>query len=355
MHDADSVLLALIEATNELEERRLRDELLLEYAAPVIRQTLRQRLRLHSGYSGPHPPDAEDLFNDVIVKLIEKLSELRANPEKHGIRNFSLYVARVTANACNDYLRNRKQERHRLKHKLRNLLDRHPDFRVWKGENNTILCGLSVWENQGSALIESISSQPTEELVERLRIVTFARKHPGDLPLSKIAAEALKLTGQTVELNQLVEIVADFQGIRDRLPESLDAVESGLSRSLTDAAPQSDSLIEGRESLRLYWEEVKKLPADQRNTICLSFEDESGEDLFSLLVDAGIATLPELAAEFGLPSEQFGKLWVRVPMMDNTELAEYLGATRQQVSLWRFRAQSRLRKWLTERKNKIQP
>jgi RNA polymerase sigma factor (sigma-70 family) len=349
MHDADSVLLALIEATNELEERRLRDKLLLEYAAPVIRQTVRQRLRLHSGYSGSHPPDTEDLFNDVIVKLIEKLSELGAHPSKRGIRNFSLYVARVTANACNDYLRGRKQERHRLKHKLRNLLDRHSDFRVWKGENNAILCGLAVWKSLDSTLIQSIPLEQTEEVVEKLRTIIFTRKAPQELPLSKVAVETLKLIGQAVELDQLVEIIANFQGVKDRLPESLDAVEGGLSQRLTDAAPRSDSLIEGRESLRQYWEEVKKLPADQRNTICLSFEDESGEDLFSLLVDAGIATIPELAREFGLSSEQFDELWMRVPMLDNTELAGYLGATRQQVSLWRFRAQSRLRKWLTDR------
>lgn len=349
MHDADSVLLALIKATNELEERRLRDKLLLEYAAPVIRQTLRQRLRLHSGYSNPHPPDAEDLFNDVIVKLIEKLSELRAYPAKRGIRNFSLYVARVTVNACNDYLRGRKQERHRLKHKLRNLLDRHSDFRVWKSADNAVLCGMAVWKSQDSVPIQSIPLEQAEEVVEKLRTMTFTRKAPQELPLSTVAVETLKLIGQAVELDQLVQIIADFQGVKDRLPESLDAVESGLSQRLTDATLRSDSLIEGRESLRQYWEEVKKLPADQRNTICLSFEDESGEDLFSLLVDAGIASVPELAAELGLSSEQFDELWIRVPMMDNTELAGYLGATRQQVSLWRFRAQSRLRKWLTSK------
>jgi hypothetical protein len=37
-------------------------------------------------------------------------------------------------------------------------------------------------------------------------------------------------------------------------------------------------------------------------------------------------------------------------MLDNTELAAYLGVSRQQVSLWRFRAQSRLRKWIMSRK-----
>ncbi len=349
MHDADSVLRALIEATNEMEEKRLRDELLLEHAAPVIRQTLRQRLRLHGGSSNYYPPDAEDLFNDVVVRLIEKLSELRAHPSKRGIRNFSLYVVRVAANACNDYLRVRKQERHRLKHKLRNLLDRHPDFRVWKGENNAILCGLTVWKSQDPTLIQSISPEHTEGVLEKLRTIIFTSKAPQDLPLSKVAVETLRLIGQAVELDQLVQIIADFQGVKDRLPESLDVAESGLSQRLTDAAPRTDSLIEGRESLRQYWEEVKKLPTDQRNTICLSFEDESGEDLFSLLVDAKIATIPELAAEFGLSSEQFDELWMRVPMLDNVELAEYLGATRQQVSLWRFRAQSRLRKWVTNR------
>lgn len=349
MHDADSVLRALTETTNELEVKRLRDELLLGHAAPVIRQTLRQRLRLHGGSSNYHPPDAEDLFNDVIVRLIEKLSELRAHPTKRGIRNFSLYVARVAANACNDYLRVRKQERHRLKHKLRNLLDRHPDFRVWKGENNAIFCGLAAWDSLDSALIQSVSPKQTEEVLEKLRSIIFTKKAPQDLPLSKVAVETLRLIGQAVELEQLVQIIADFQGVKDRLPESLDVAESGLSQRLTDTSPRSDTLIEGRESLRQYWEEVKKLPTDQRNTICLSFEDESGEDLFSLLVDAGIATIPELAAEFGLSSEQFDELWMRIPMLDNLELAEHLGATRQQVSLWRFRAQSRLRKWLIDR------
>jgi hypothetical protein len=247
-------------------------------------------------------------------------------------------------------LRGRKQERHRLKHKLRNLLDRHSDFRVWKGENNTILCGLAIWKSLDSALIQSIPLEQTEEVVEKLRTIIFTRKAPQELPLSKVAVETLKLIGQAVELDQLVEIIANFQGVKDRLPESLDVAESGLSQRLTDAAPRSDSLIEGRESLRQYWEEVKKLPADQRNTICLSFEDESGEDLFSLLVDAEIATVPELATEFDLSSEQFDELWMRVPMLDNTELAGYLGATRQQVSLWRFRAQNRLRKWLTNSK-----
>jgi RNA polymerase sigma factor (sigma-70 family) len=350
MHDADSILLALLEATDELEEKRLQDELLLEHAAPIIRQTLRQRLRLNLGYSGAQSSDVEDLFNDVIVKLIERLSALQAHSEKSGIRNFSLYVARVTANACNDYLRSRKQERHRLKHKLRDLMDRHPGFRVWKAENNAILCGLVEWRNPDAALISLVQPEQTAKIIETLRTTVFTGKAPQGLPLSKIAVETLKLIGQAVELDQLVEVVAEFQGIKDRLPESLDAIESGLSRRLKDPALRSDSLIEGRESLRQYWEEVKKLPADQRNTICLSFEDESGEDLFSLLVDAGIVTIPELAAEFGLPLEQFNELWIRIPMMDNAELAEYLGATRSQVSLWRFRGQSRLRKWLKERK-----
>lgn len=348
MHDADSVLLALLEATDELERKRLQDELLLEHAAPIIRQTLRQRLRFYPGYFGghPHASDAEDMFNDVIVKLIEKLGEIRAHPER-PIRNFAVYVARVTVNVCNDYLRVRKRERHRLKHKLRNLLDRHLDFRVWKGENNAIFCGRAEKENRERLLTQLTLPEQTEEIVEKLRANIFAGKNPQDLPLSKIAAETLKLIGQAVELDRLVEIIAEFQGVRDRVPESLDAVESGLSQRLVDAAPRSDLLIEGQESLRLYWEEVKRLPVDQRNTVCLSFEDESGEDLFSLLVDAGIVTIPELAAEFGLSIREFNELWIRIPMLDNAELAEYLDATRQQVSLWRFRAQARLRKWLT--------
>lgn len=348
MRDADSILLSLLQTTDELEARRLQDELLLEHAAPVIRQTLRHRMRFYAGSADAslHPPGAEDLFNDVIVKIIERLNELRSQPDHRTIRNFSIYVARIATNVWNDYLRVRRRERHRLKHKLRNLLDRHQDFNVWKEADNLIFCGLAAWGNRGTLHSESVSPDRADEIVERLRTKIFPSKNLREMPLSKIAAETIKLIGHAIELNRLVEIVADLQGIKDQAPESLDAVESGLSQRLPDASPRSDSLIEGRDRLRQYWEEVKKLPTGQRNTICLSFEDESGEDLFSLLVDAGIVTAPELAAEFGLSLEAFDELWMRIPMLDNTELAEYLGVTRQQVSLWRFRAQSRLRKWM---------
>lgn len=351
MHDADSILLALSRATDESEKRSLRDQLLLDHAAPIIRQTLRQRLRVSQSHLGsqPYAASPEDLFNDVIVKLIERLEAVQRRPTTH-IRNFAVYVARIATNVCNDYLRNRKRERHLLRHKLRNLLDRHPDFRVWKTENNVIFCSLVTAESRASFLSQPLPPEQVDEIVEKLQTDIFAGNYPPDLPLSKVAAETLTLLGQTVALDFLVEIVALFQGIKDQPLESLDAIENGLSQQLADAAPPSDLLIEGREGLRQYWEEVKRLSTDQRNTICLSFEDEAGEDLFSLLIDAELATVPDLAAELGLSITQFNELWMRLPMVGNAELAEYLGATHQQVSLWRFRAQTRLRKWLISRK-----
>lgn len=348
MQNADVVLLALLVATNEAEEKQLQDELLLEHAAPVIRQTLRQRMRPALGYAETAAASVDDLFNDVYVRLLEKLNELRTRPEQSAIRNFSLYVARVTANTCNDYLRSRKQERHRLKHKLRNLLDRHPDFRTWQRENHAIYCGLATWE-----LIDvpcPITSEDILAVIEKFRTTIFVGKAPLAIPLSRIVAETFWHIGHAITLEQLVEIVAEFQGIRDRLPESLDAAEGSFSQRLPDATPGRDLLIEGQEMLQEYWEEIQRLPPDQRATICLSFADEAGEDLFSLLFAAGIATIPELATALGKSKEQFVDLWARVPMLDNTELAAYLGASRQQVSLWRFRAQSRLRKWLLKRK-----
>ncbi|HMX25078.1 MAG TPA: sigma factor [Blastocatellia bacterium] len=107
LHDADAILLALLQATDEAEGQKLQEELLLEHAAPIIRQTLRLRLQGELGSLQARGLDADDLFNEVYLKLMERLREMRLQPEAR-IRNFLVYVARVTTNVCHDVLRAKK-------------------------------------------------------------------------------------------------------------------------------------------------------------------------------------------------------------------------------------------------------
>jgi hypothetical protein len=67
------------------------------------------------------------------------------------------------------------------------------------------------------------------------------------------------------------------------------------------------------------------------------------------LLTADVITLPQLAADPGLSTEQFMNLWEKTPM-DSPTLAKHLGTTRSQINKWRFRAMQRLRERMADQK-----
>ena len=147
--------------TDAAERERLLNELILEQAAPAVRQTLRYRLRFHIGKAGVNPanPDAEDLYHDVITKLVKKLNDLHERQENVGINDFRQYAIRVAVNACNDHLRSKYPARARLKDKVRDTLERHRDFDLWKSEQGEMVCGFDPPETpmKGEIRVSAVS------------------------------------------------------------------------------------------------------------------------------------------------------------------------------------------------------
>src|SRR5436853_5514616 len=119
------LLLSYVQATNESERQQKLDELLVVYAAPVARQTLRQKLGFHVNQFGvnPYNPDAEDLYHEIIAKIIEVLTTLPDTPRTE-IEKFEHYVAGIATNACLDYMRAKSPARTRLKYSIREILSR---------------------------------------------------------------------------------------------------------------------------------------------------------------------------------------------------------------------------------------
>ena len=146
----DPTLLAFLQTTDADERERLLSKLILEQAAPSVRQVLRYRLRFYIGKGGRSPtnPDAEDLYHDVITKLVKILNDVHAHRENAGIKDFRQYATRVAVNACNDYLRSKYPSRTRLKDNVRDTLERHPDFDLWKSEQGEAVCGFLAWRNK---------------------------------------------------------------------------------------------------------------------------------------------------------------------------------------------------------------
>ena len=338
----DQLLLPYIQATDESERQRCLDELLLLHAAPAVRQALRRRLGFYVDQRGinPHNQDAEDLYQEVLTKIIQTVNELSSSPGTE-IEHFRQYVSRTTVNTCVNYLRSKSPARRRLKDSVRLLLTYHRDFAFWEAHGQ-FLCGFAEWQGHPSTLAlrgqdQRIAKQVGDALSNR-----HPTQVPAQTPLLKIVAELFDLTAGPIEIDTVVNILATLLHIEDHALASIDDDPDAEPEPTFVEPPPTDSPDVGApDLLRRLWQSVKGLPADQRDAFSYRFHDESGEDLFSLLIESRIATLSEIAEIFQRSAQEVRRLRSLMPMDGATAAAE-LNVPRAQVNKWRFRALRRL-------------
>ena len=347
----DSMLKCVLDSKDEAERRRLLDQIILEHSAPLIRKVLRQRLSLYISHSGTNPnnPDAEDLYHEIIARLLQRINDWIARPDDYPINNYRNLVITITVNACNDYLRGKSPARARLKNSLRDLLLRHRDLKTWKGENLKQLCGFSSWNGQSNSSNASERIRLLLENPEAFQSELFPRGNFQSLPLPILVTGIFKWLGGPIEADALTELLALVLDVKEHPVESIEQGNEKSGREFKDPSIRNDLRLQGKETLKKLWDEIKQLPPEQRDVIRLSLEDEKGNDLWSILLTAEVVTPPQLAADLGLSIEQLMSLWEKTPM-DSSTLAEHLGATRSQINKWRFRAMRWLRGRMAEQK-----
>src|SRR6266481_665498 len=316
----DNLLLPYLKASDESERRRHLDELLIVYAAPVVRRTLRQKLGFHVNQLGlnPHNPDAEDLYHEIIAKIIEVLTTLPDSPRTE-IEKFEHYVAGIATNACLDYMRAKSPARTRLKYSIREILSRKSEFIVRKSEEGFV-CGLRAWRTKRG----TISSQRLSEIeleLSTFRTTRFGREDITRIPLTKLTTEFLKWIDESID----------------------DEAKTYLEARIADTTLVSDPGLDAEKLLRHLWRAVLALPKNQRDAFCLRFENENGEDLFTLLFQANLTTPSQLAQDLGRSLQETIRIWAAMPM-DYAAIAIELKATLLQVRKSRFDALRRLEK-----------
>ena len=324
----DSILLYLLDSTNEDERERRLDKILSERASPLVWETIHRRFG-HSTKHGGGNPDPEDAYQSVMLLLMQKFRALLSDPAANEIEVFDQYIRRTASNVCYSYLRQKAPERFRLKNNLRYQLSRNRELGIWLGEGETLFCGLAGWPR------ESRSTLNVKEILDRVR----TRQ---DAPLSELVVEIFKQIGAPIELDDLVEIVATLQGIKDPRPESLESGDPDLPLRLADERQRADDWLVSQERVCQVWEMLRQYPPKQRLAICLKFTDSSGNTLWNLLWDTGLLTPRGIAQDLGIPLNELMLLWRQMPMR-NADIAAYLGITPRQVSKWRFEAMEKLR------------
>ena len=339
----DNVLVPYLTARDEHQRQQYLYELLTVCAAPLIRQVLRRRLGFYVSAQGVNEnnQDAEDLFQEAMTRVMQILNQLQLSSDRQ-IENFELYVSRIASNTCTDFLRVKSPARTRLKEGVRHLLKRHKDLVSWDRDGE-ILCGLAPWRNAGKS---SFSDQPFQEIetkLESFRSLHFPDEDVRLAPVSQIVAELFHWIGGPVELDVLVRMIAYLLEIKDEQIESLDDASPARWQAYFASHTRSDeSHVEANELLAHLWHAVTQLPTEQRDAFVLSFEDEAGQDLFTVLRASEIVNWDELAQGMGRSVQDLVRLRARMPM-NGGDVADELRTSRENVYKWRYRAIRRLK------------
>lgn len=337
----DPALLPFLTAADALEEATALARLNAEEIEPIIRRGIRYKLRFYRPQAEPslHRPELEEIYNDIQVRLLKRLRDLKQYPDENHIANLGSYVATVTRNTCDEYLRQKYPLRRSLKDKVRRHLLSYPEFSLWEDAEHNWLAGFSHPPNGG------YNGQPVTTGVE-LREQLQARWQAIDvqrLQLHDLLITILEVAHAPVELDQLTALIAGFWRIEDKPAESLDADASASSGRQVTAETHPGTIIEQRQLLQLLWREICQLPRRQRVALLLNLKNPHGINTITLLPATGIATFEQLAQALEIPAAEFEKLWADLPL-DDLRLADYLGATRQQVINLRKTARERLAK-----------
>lgn len=339
----DNVLVPYLAADDDRERQQHLDELLTLRAAPLIRGVLLRSLGFYVSAEGVNKKnqDAEDVYQEAMTRVVQELNELHSSTDT-DIRNFELYVSRLATNICADFVRAKSPARTRLKYSLRDLLKRHKDLATWEQKGET-LCGFASWQNTGKSPFSDQSSQDIETKLDSFNSLYFPHEDVRLAPVTRIVAELFAWIGGPVELDVLVRMVAHLLDIKDQQIESLDnPAPVKWAGYFATSTRSGESQVAEYELLTRLWQAVIRLPAEQRDSFALSFEDEAGQDLFTVLRAAEIVNWDELALGMGRSVEDVVRLRLRVPM-DSAGVAKELRASRENVYKWRFRAIRRLK------------
>lgn len=311
----EQLLVEYLGEAREARESEVLCELIWERAAGQVRRRVQRRLR------GAQAEDREDVVSAVLCGLLGRLVEMKRAGGEAGIQNYRAYVARAAQTGCDQFLRTRYPLRHRLKNRVRYLLDKFERFASWDDGEGTLVCGLRRWEGSAAEVVPADWGQG----------VTAGESEP-----AKVLEQLFAAAGHAVELDELVGVLAVLWGVQDRMT----SLEMTTDEPAAEAAEPERVLDEKRRFGEL-WKEVRALPLGQRRALLLNLRDPEGGSALEWLPVTGITTIGEIGELLEFGREELGEMWGRLPLED-AEIALKLGLTRQQVINLRLAARQRL-------------
>lgn len=340
----DALLQPLIAACDATQADTIASHIISEETVPLVVRIIGAKLKRPS-FDFRDVQEADELKEDVIVRLWSRLEQCRIDPCRHGIANWRGYVRATTQHACDEYLRQKHPRRHSLENKLRYLFANRPHLAIWQTEEGGRRCGREKWRNRDTPR-ESAALLSTD--FTALGIELPEGRSAADLAL--LVDTVLNRVGQPVDLDDLVDLIATLWGVRDYDRTWVQDLETVLWTAESGSAIDIESKLSDRQQLQLVWAEILELPVRQRAALLLNMRD----DAITLLPITGVASIRQIALALGRSPVNFAVLWKKLPLAD-AAIALELGVTRQQVINLRKSARARLARRLKSQGGNIAP
>lgn len=345
LQQTDPLLLPLLRARNKAERDASLAELLDLHARPVMQGIIRNKLNVTLAPSdGRHEnQEALEIESDVLAELLIELNELKAELSDKVINNFRSYVAVITFHACYKYFRRKHPQRGQLKDRLRYLLNNRPNFALWQTRDDEWVCGLKEWQEHeqqvvGTGQLAVLINSSDKDFRHQLTVGGNEKAH-----LAELIPAVFNCAGRPVVFDELVDAIAEFQGIKNLSDKTESVDEDGEKELLKIPDPRPDvaTTSDQRFYLQRLWAEICQLPIRQRVALLLNLKDSKGRGMISMFPLMEIASMLQIAAALEIPPEQFARLWNDLPWEDAL-VAAHLNITRQQVVNLRKCARERL-------------
>jgi DNA-directed RNA polymerase specialized sigma24 family protein len=323
---ADTLLQEYAQCADPDRAEYLLETLVVEHAQPGIRKIVRYKLAFQGAAEAQ---DADDVASEVLLELISRLRAMKDASPADAIGDFSGYTAVSAYHACNEYLRRKYPNRHRLKTRLRYLLSTEKGLAIWENDGAEWLCGFGRWQAEQR---QAVSGERLTRWREELHDVPRGRaQHPADT----VKAVFTRFAGP-VAFDELVGIVAQLWGVEDLPPAS-----EKDARELESGESDPGSRMDLRRWMGELWGQIGELPQPQRIALLLNLRAGPDGAAVALLPLTGIAGIRQIAEVLEIPAQEFAALWNRLPL-DDLAIAERLGVTRQRVINLRKSARERL-------------
>jgi hypothetical protein len=326
-HSADVLLRQYAECPDPEESEALLAILVVEHAQPGIHRIVKYKLAFQGAREAQ---DIDDVASEVLLELLGRLRAMKKSGATDAIGAFSGYTAVAAYHACNEYLRRKYPNRHRLKTRLRYLLNSGERLGIWESPAGGWICGLREWQVGGRRASSGDVAGRSKELLADL---PHGRS---TMPPADLLVKIFERFGAPMEFDELVSIVGQVWGVDDP-PAAPEKAARELASGDADPADRLDL----KRWMTELWAQIRDLPQGQRAALLLNLRCSAEQSAAALLPLAGVASIREVADALGIAAEEFAEIWNRLPL-DDLAIAERLGVTRQQVINLRKSARERL-------------